>query len=125
MTIKSVIQCIFDDDMDGGGDDDNDTGNGPEWVPLTGGERDVGSVCSHRYTCHLSDMWTNLPLKHDDDDDDDNDIDDDDDDDDVCSHRCTCHLSDKRTNLLLNLDGDDDDQEVTRSTKKSQKGTKK
>ena len=120
MTIKSVIQCIFDDDMDGGGDDDNDTGNGPEWVPLTGGERDVGSVCSHRYTCHLSDMWTNLPLKHDDDDDD---IDDDDND--VCSHRCTCHLSDKWTNLLLNLDGDDDDQEVTRSTKKSQKGTKK
>ena len=40
MTIKSVIQCIFDDDMDGGGDDDNDTGNGPEWVPLTGRERE-------------------------------------------------------------------------------------
>ena len=43
---------------------------------LTGRERDVGSVCSQRYNCHLSDMWTNLPLNYHDDDDDDDDDDD-------------------------------------------------
>ena len=37
--------------------DDNDNGSGPEWGVDRG--REMSDVCSQRYSCHLSDMWTN------------------------------------------------------------------